>query len=36
MNPKIVFVTDFPDAADEARMISPSGFDLVIAEAHSS
>ena len=36
MNPKIVFVTDFPDAADEARMIAPSGFDLIITEANSS
>jgi phosphoglycerate dehydrogenase-like enzyme len=33
--PTIVFVTDFPDAADVARDMAPSGFDLVIAGAGS-
>ncbi len=36
MNPRIVFVTDFPDAADVAREMAPSGFDLVIAPARSA
>jgi phosphoglycerate dehydrogenase-like enzyme len=36
MDPKIVFVTDFPDAADAARAVAPSGFELVIAPANSA
>lgn len=36
MSPRIVFVTDFPDAADVAREMAPSGFDLVIAPARSA
>jgi phosphoglycerate dehydrogenase-like enzyme len=36
MNPKIVFVTDMPDAADVGRSMAPSGFDLVVAEAKSA
>jgi glyoxylate reductase/D-3-phosphoglycerate dehydrogenase len=36
MNPKIVFVTDFPDAAVVAREMAPSGFELVVAAAHSA
>ncbi|MCG8548575.1 MAG: 2-hydroxyacid dehydrogenase [Alphaproteobacteria bacterium] len=35
MNPKIVFVSEFPDAAEDARAMAPSGFDLVIASARS-
>jgi len=31
MNPRIVFVTTFPDAADVARAMAPAGFDLAIA-----
>ncbi len=33
MTPKIVFVTQFPAAADVARDMMPSGFDLVVANA---
>ena len=36
MNPRIVFVTDFPDAADVAREMAPSGFDLVIVPGGSA
>ena len=36
MNPKIVFVSDFPDAAEDARAMAPSGFDLVVAGARSA
>jgi glyoxylate reductase/D-3-phosphoglycerate dehydrogenase len=36
MSPRIVFVTDFPDAADVAREMAPSGFELVVAAAHSA
>ncbi len=35
MDPRIVFVTNFPDAADVAREMAPSGFELVIAAARS-
>jgi len=33
MDPRIVFVTDFPDAADVAREMAPTGFDFVVAPA---
>ena len=33
MDPKIVFVTQFPAAAEFAREMAPGGFDLVVAEA---
>ena len=33
MQPRIVFVTNFPDAADAARDMAPSGFELSIAPA---
>jgi glyoxylate reductase/D-3-phosphoglycerate dehydrogenase len=36
MNPKIVFVTDFPDAAVVAREMAPSGFDFIVAAADSA
>lgn len=36
MNPRIVFVTDIPDAADVAREMAPSGFELVVAPARSA
>lgn len=36
MTPRIVFVTDFPDAADVAREMAPSGFDLAIVPARSA
>ncbi len=36
MSPRIVFVTDFPDAADVAREMAPSGFDLSIVPARSA
>lgn len=36
MNPKIVFVTNFPDAADVAREMAPSDFDLQIVPAKSA
>ena len=36
MDPKIVFVTQFPDAADAAREMAPSGFDLRIVPAKSA
>jgi phosphoglycerate dehydrogenase-like enzyme len=35
MSPKIVFVTNFPDAADVAREMTPTGFDLAIVPAGS-
>ncbi len=35
MGPRIVFVTDFPVAADFAREMALSGFDMVIAPARS-
>ena len=35
MAPKIVFVTQFPAAADSARDLAPAGFDIVIADAGS-
>ena len=35
MAPKIVFVTQFPAAADSARCLAPAGFDIVIADARS-
>jgi phosphoglycerate dehydrogenase-like enzyme len=36
MDPTIVFVTQFPDAADAAREMAPSGFDLRIVPAKSA
>ncbi|MCA8927772.1 MAG: 2-hydroxyacid dehydrogenase [Alphaproteobacteria bacterium] len=36
MDPRIVFVTNFPDAADAAREMAPSGFDLQIVPARSA
>ena len=36
MDPKIVFVTDFPVAADFGREMAPAGYELVIAEARSA
>lgn len=36
MDPRIVFVTNFPDAADVAREMAPSGFDLQIVPAKSA
>jgi phosphoglycerate dehydrogenase-like enzyme len=36
MAPKIVFVTNFPDAADVAREMTPSGFDLAVVPAASA
>ena len=36
MSPRIVFVTDFPDAADVAREMAPPGFDLVVTPARSA
>ncbi len=36
MHPRIVFVTNFPDAADVAREMAPSGFDLQIVPAKSA
>jgi phosphoglycerate dehydrogenase-like enzyme len=36
MDPRIVFVTDFPDAADVAREMAPSGFELAIVPARSA
>lgn len=36
MSPKIVFVTNFPDAADVAREMTPTGFDLAIVPAGSA
>ncbi|MEX2616089.1 MAG: 2-hydroxyacid dehydrogenase [Alphaproteobacteria bacterium] len=35
MDPRIVFVTNFPDAADVAREMAPSGFELSIVPARS-
>jgi glyoxylate reductase/D-3-phosphoglycerate dehydrogenase len=35
MGPRIVFVTEFPDAAEVAREMAPSGFDFVVAAARS-
>ena len=35
MDPRIVFVTNFPDAADVAREMAPSGFELKIVPARS-
>ena len=36
MNPRIVFVTNFPDAADVAREMTPTGFELSIVPARSA
>ena len=36
MTPRIVFVTDFPDAADAARAMAPSGFELTVVPARSA
>lgn len=36
MDPRIVFVTDFPVAADFGREMAPAGYELVIAEARSA
>jgi len=36
MAPKIVFVTQFPAAADSARDLAPTDFELVIADARSA
>ena len=36
MDPRIVFVTNFPDAADVAREMTPGGFDLQIVPARSA
>ena len=36
MSPKIVFVTNFPDAADVAREMTPTGFGLAIVPAGSA
>ena len=36
MQPRIVFVTIFPDAADVAREMAPSGFELSIVPAGSA
>jgi len=33
MNPRVVFITDFPDAADAAREMVPSEFDFVVSPA---
>ena len=35
MASKIVFITQFPAAADSARQLAPAGFDLVITDARS-
>lgn len=36
MSPKIVFVTNFPDAADVAREMPPSGFELAVVPGGSA
>jgi phosphoglycerate dehydrogenase-like enzyme len=36
MDPRIVFVTQFPDAATAAKEMAPSGFDLQIVPAKSA
>lgn len=36
MNPKIIFVTPFPAAADAARDMTPNGFDLIVAAPESA
>ena len=36
MDPRIVFVTDFPVAADRAREMAPTGFELAIVPARSA
>jgi len=36
MDPRIVFVTHLPDAADTARAMAPSGFDLAVVPARSA
>ncbi|MBT5811672.1 MAG: hypothetical protein HOI19_14975, partial [Rhodospirillaceae bacterium] len=36
MSPKIVFVTDFPVAADFAAEMALDGYDMVVAEARSA
>jgi phosphoglycerate dehydrogenase-like enzyme len=36
MSPRIVFVTDFPVAADFGREMAPEGYELVVAEARSA
>jgi phosphoglycerate dehydrogenase-like enzyme len=36
VSPRIVFVTDFPDAADVAREMAPPDFDLVVTPARST
>lgn len=36
MDPRIVFVTHLPDAADAARAMAPSGFELAVVPARSA
>ena len=36
MTGRIVFVTNFPDAADAARGLLPGGFEFVVAAARSA
>ncbi len=36
MSPKIVFVTDMPDAAVVGREMAPAGFELIVAAAKSA
>jgi len=36
MSPKIVFVTQFPAAADFAREMVPTGYELIVADARSA
>ena len=35
MASRIVFITQFPAAADSARQLAPAGFDFVITDAYS-
>ena len=36
MSPRIVFVSEFPDAAEAAHAVAPSGFELVVAAANGA
>lgn len=36
MTPRIVFVTEFPDAAEAARAMMPAGFELAVVPARSA
>jgi hypothetical protein len=36
MKPRILFVTDFPAAAEFGKELAPAGYELIIAEASTN